>query len=148
MALMTTIEVAPDERVDQRVTLRGARWEDYERLLKMRGESSAVRITFLEGVSELMGPSVLPDGVGTTNGWLVETDAVARGIALNGYGSWTIRKKRRRGGLEPDKCYVLGNESKKRPDLAVEVVATSGGIDKLEVYCKLEVPEVWFWHAG
>ena len=32
-----------------------------------------------------------------------------------------------------------------RPDLAIEVNWTSGGIDKLEVYDRLEVPEVWFW---
>ena len=32
-----------------------------------------------------------------------------------------------------------------RPDLAIEVVWTSGGLDKLEIYRKLGVREVWFW---
>ena len=31
------------------------------------------------------------------------------------------------------------------PDLVIEVVVTSGGINKLEVYRRLQVPEVWFW---
>ena len=28
----------------------------------------------------------------------------------------------------------------------IEVVITSGGISRLEVYNRLQVPEVWFWH--
>nr|WP_293159905.1 Uma2 family endonuclease [Okeania sp. SIO2C9] len=31
------------------------------------------------------------------------------------------------------------------PDLAIEVVITSGGINALEVYQGLGVSEVWFW---
>lgn len=33
---------------------------------------------------------------------------------------------------------------KARPDLVIEVVITSGGIDKLEAYKRLEIREVWF----
>ncbi|MBX3472126.1 MAG: Uma2 family endonuclease [Planctomycetes bacterium] len=35
-----------------------------------------------------------------------------------------------------------------RPHLAIEVVWTSGGLDKLEVYRKLGVQEVWTWRKG
>ncbi|MEM0980409.1 MAG: Uma2 family endonuclease, partial [Cyanobacteria bacterium P01_H01_bin.58] len=31
------------------------------------------------------------------------------------------------------------------PDIAIEIVLTSGGIDKLDVYKGLGVREVWFW---
>ena len=49
-------------------------------------------------------------------------------------------------GAEPDQCYIVGEDlSKDRPDLAIEVVWTSGGIDKLEVYRQLGIAEVWFW---
>ncbi|NER08830.1 MAG: Uma2 family endonuclease, partial [Okeania sp. SIO3C4] len=34
------------------------------------------------------------------------------------------------------------------PDLAIEVVITSGGINALEVYQGLGVSEVWFWQNG
>ena len=34
------------------------------------------------------------------------------------------------------------------PDIAIEVTHTHGGIDKLDVYVGLEVPEVWFWADG
>jgi len=44
---------------------------------------------------------------------------------------------------------VFGHvEQPARPDLAIEVVLTSGGIDKLEVYRGLGVGEVWFWRRG
>ncbi len=39
----------------------------------------------------------------------------------------------------------LGREA---PDLAIEVIWTSGGIDKLESYRGLGVGEVWFWREG
>jgi Uma2 family endonuclease len=34
------------------------------------------------------------------------------------------------------------------PDLAVEIVVTSGGINILEIYRRIGVPEVWFWEDG
>ena len=34
------------------------------------------------------------------------------------------------------------------PDLAIEVVLTSGGINKLKLYQRLGVGEVWFWEDG
>jgi Uma2 family endonuclease len=45
---------------------------------------------------------------------------------------------------------VFGPEPKRkrRPDLAIEVILTSGGIDKLSVYRKLGVREVWHWEDG
>jgi Uma2 family endonuclease len=44
---------------------------------------------------------------------------------------------------------VLGDvRDPKRPDLAIEVVWTSGGIEKLEVYSGLRVREVWIWKDG
>ena len=35
--------------------------------------------------------------------------------------------------------------NRKRPDLVIEVVVSSGGINKLEAYKRLQIPEVWFW---
>ena len=34
------------------------------------------------------------------------------------------------------------------PDLVIEVVVTSGGVDKLEGYRRMGVKEVWFWEDG
>ena len=48
---------------------------------------------------------------------------------------------------EPDESYNLQTK-KARPDLVIEVIFTSGGIDKLEFYKRIGVPEVWFWEDG
>ncbi|MFM5888628.1 MAG: Uma2 family endonuclease, partial [Dolichospermum sp.] len=45
---------------------------------------------------------------------------------------------------EGDESYELG-ANRKHPDLVIEVVVSSGGINKLEAYKRLQIPEVWFW---
>ena len=43
---------------------------------------------------------------------------------------------------------MFGDEPADRPHLAIEVVWTSGRLDKLEVYRGLGVQEVWYWRKG
>ena len=54
-------------------------------------------------------------------------------------GSWTLKSKKHKRGAEPDECYIFGKKKTNRPDLAIEVEWSSGGIDKLDVYRKLGV---------
>ena len=134
---------------DKIVVLRGATWADYQRMLEVRGEVSSPRLAFLEGVLEIMTPSRRHEGLKFNIGRLVETWCSENGIEFSGYGSWTLERKEDARGIEPDECYVFGNVSEpERPDLAIEVVWTSGSIDKLEIYRKLGVREVWFWRRG
>jgi Uma2 family endonuclease len=133
--------------IDHRVFLRGVTWADYERLLEIRGEKSVPRMTYLEGTLELMSPSRHHEMIKILLSCLVETFCLERDIDFTGVGSWTIKREEEERGAEPDECYVFGPlpEEPLRPDLAIEVVWTSGGLDKLEVWKKLLVPEVWFW---
>ena len=78
---------------------------------------------------------------------LLELYCLERDIPLFGYGSTTFRKKEKEGGLEADECYARG-EDKPIPDFALEVVATRGSLDKLEVYLGLGIREVWVFEAG
>ena len=41
---------------DQIIVLRDVSWKDYERLLEIRGEHSAPRISYLDGDVEIMSP--------------------------------------------------------------------------------------------
>lgn len=134
------------EGYDQRVYLHGVSWSQYEALLAIRGESSGVRMTYLEGELELMSPSVYHEGIKTVLARLIEAYADERGLDLNGYGSWTVKDEGVARGLEPDECYILGERKDEDvPDLAIEVIWTSGGIGKLAVYRGLGIPEVWLW---
>jgi Uma2 family endonuclease len=136
-------------REDHYVHLHGATWADYERLLDIRGESAVPRITYLAGTLEIMSPSLPHESIKSTIGRLVETWCLERGIEFSTAGSWTIKDEREQAGAEPDECYVLGPiGERKRPQLAIEVVWTHGGLNKLDVYRKLGVREVWYFRNG
>lgn len=147
---MAGATVAPEalaRSVDQRVTLYGVGWEGYEALLALRGETSAVRIAYVEGTLELMTPSRHHELLKTKLARLVEAYAEELGLDLEGYGSWTLKRREAERGAEPDECYSLGPAGEV-PDLAIEVVWTGGGLDKLEIYRLLGVREVWVWQEG
>ena len=133
---------------DHVVWLNGVSWEDYERLLEIRGDHSAPRICYLKGTVEIMSPSREHEAIKSWIGRLVEFYCAHVGIEFQTYGSWTIKEKPKERGVEPDECYVFGTERADRPHLAIEVIWTSGGIDKLEIYRKLGVAEVWIWRRG
>jgi Uma2 family endonuclease len=134
---------------DRIVVLRNVTWADYQRHLENRGEHSVPRFAFLEGVLEIMSPSLSHEALKSLLGRLVEVWCLERGVEFKTCGSWTIEKKEVNRGVEPDECYVFGDNPKPdRPDLAIEVVWTSGGVNKLDIYRKLAVREVWFWQRG
>jgi Uma2 family endonuclease len=139
---------APEQ--DQRVTLHLS-WDDFERFLDIRGGAAGPRLTYLEGELELMSPSREHERIKKALARLLEAYAEEKGIRLDGYGSWTIKSVSKRRAVEPDECYVIGAErddEERTPDLAIEVIWTHGGLDKLDVYAGLGVREVWLWRDG
>jgi Uma2 family endonuclease len=142
-----TVEIAPE--ADQRLIMNGISWSGYEAQLALRGDAPVPRIAYLDGVMELMSPSRDHERLKSYIGCLVEAYALARGLDLSPYGSWTLRHAPKTAGLEPDECYIIGSDqSAQRPDLAIEVEWTSGGIDKREIYARLDIAEVWVWRDG
>jgi len=133
---------------DHFVRLDGVTWSDYVRLLAARGDRSAPRISYLEGALEIMSPSFDHEAIRSLIGRLVEAYCLDRDIEIMPVGSWTLKDRRHERGAEPDECYVFGGRRPARPDLAIEVIWTSGGLDKLEIYRALGVGEVWVWRKG
>ena len=144
------VQRSREPREDHYVHLYGVTWADYLRLLEIRGERSVPRITYLEGTLEIMSPSLTHEEITSYIGCLVEVWCLERGVEFTPAGSLTIKNRRKARGVEADECYFFGSEprAKRRPDLAIEVIWTSGGIDKLDVYRKLGVREVWCWEKG
>ncbi len=108
-------------------------------------------ITYLEGLAELMSPSRYHEIDKKCFARLLETWSEIANVPLEGYGSWTLEDEKADRGTEADECYTVPRVAKgdeDRPDIAIEVVWTSGGINKLEVYRKLGVREVWFYNRG
>jgi len=139
----------PGERVetaDQRIVRYRVPWEHYEVELALRGERSVPRFAYLQGALEIMSPSKDHERIKSYLGMLIEAYALEIGLDLSPYGHWTLKHAPAEAGLEPDECYIFGSEQDKSvPDLAIEVVWTSGGVDKLEIYRRLGIGEVWFW---
>lgn len=127
--------------------LMNASWSAYEAQLELRGDVQVPRIAYLDGLMELRSPSRDHERLKSYLGRLVEAYALARDVDLSPYGGWTLRDASKEAGLEPDECYLIGSDqSAERPDLAIEVVWTLGGrIDKLRIYARLGIPEVWIW---
>lgn len=131
---------------DHVVVLRGVSWEHYEAFCGARDKRP--RLAFLDGELELMTTSMRHELAKKLLARLLEVYALECHVALTGAGETTWRNKRRKAAAEADECYFIGKGRKRPPDLALEVVFTSGGIDKLEIYRRLRVREVWFWIDG
>jgi Uma2 family endonuclease len=135
---------SPSPRGDERFVMHGVPWKTYA-LLREALDIPGLRMTYFKGSLELMSPSPEHERIKTMIARLVEMYAADRDAPLYGYGSTTFRRELKERGLEPDECYCVGADLRTYPDLAIEVVMTSGGIEKLPVYQGLEVKEVWFW---
>jgi Uma2 family endonuclease len=133
-----------DRQTEQRLILRSVSWQQYLSLDSLRTDYPGLKLSYLEGVLEIMTLSPEHELLKKTIARLLEIYAFSKRIDLHGFGSTTYRRELASRGLEPDECYCV-NQLRSIPDLAIEVVITSGGIDKLAIYQGLSVPEVWFW---
>ncbi|MEO0759698.1 MAG: Uma2 family endonuclease [Cyanobacteria bacterium J06648_16] len=145
--MTTSLLDLPENRpaAEQRLQLEGITWQQYDALVTLFiNQFPALRMTYMEGVLELMTTSPEHERLKIIIARLLEAFAEERDIDLNGYGSATFRQEAAARGLEPDECYSIGALGEV-PDIAIEIVLTSDGIDKLAVYQGLGVQEVWFW---
>ncbi|MCL1467130.1 Uma2 family endonuclease [Argonema galeatum] len=142
-ALLDEEVLQPQDPEDRYIT-DGANWEQYEALLARIGDSSGYRVTYLDGILEIMSPSRRHESGKTRIGDLLVIYFLEADINYFPFGSTTLRQEEKSGGIEPDEAYCIGTD-KEFPDLAIEVVITSGTINKLEVYRRLNIREVWFW---
>jgi Uma2 family endonuclease len=135
---------------DRRMVMHGMTWASFKTMLAARGERRWPRMAYLDGAVELMGASRHHEDIKSGIHDLVSAYCLDNGIRFRCYGSYLIDDESLEAGAEPDDCYVFGAQLKERerPDLVVEVIWTSGGIDKLNLYRRLGVREVWFWKAN
>ena len=129
---------------EERFITSGVDWKAYESLLASLRDRSRYRIAYLSGTLEIMSPSRNHELDKKAISRLLEAYLEANRIPFWGLGSTTFRKQDKQAGKEPDECYCIGTD-KDLPDLAIEVIYTSGGVNTLEIYQRLGVKEVWFW---
>ncbi|MEL6442503.1 MAG: Uma2 family endonuclease [Cyanobacteria bacterium J06621_8] len=122
----------------------GVDWQGYNSLINSLSNNSSYRVAYLSGTLEIMSPSRSHEIDKENLGRLLEAYLEINRIRFWGLGSTTLRREEQQAGKEPDKCYCLETD-KEVPDLAIEVIYTSGGVNTLEIYRRLGVREVWFW---
>jgi Uma2 family endonuclease len=134
---------------DARMILPGVTFREYV-ILRELLDTRSLRMTYCEGVLELMTTSRMHELWKKTVARLVETYAFLTRLPLIGYGSTTFKREATLRGAEADECWCVGRIMKEgeTPDIVLEVIVTNPILDKLHVYEGLEVPEVWLWREG
>lgn len=132
------------EDPEERRIVTGVAWEQYEALLADLGDSLAYRVAYLDGVIEIVSPSRRHERGKTQIGTFLEIYFTETETEYFPMGSTTLRKPEKKAGGEPDESYCIGTD-KEFPDLVIEVVLTSGGINRLDLFRRLGAREVWFW---
>jgi Uma2 family endonuclease len=132
---------------EQRHTVSPVSCSQYEALLSDLGEQSSYRVSYLDGVLEIVAPSRRHESGKTRIGNLLAIYFLETDTEYFPTGSTTFRKSQQEVGGEPDESYCIGTD-KEFPDLAIEVVVTSGGINRLALYQRLGIREVWFWQEN
>jgi Uma2 family endonuclease len=142
----------------QRLILDNVSWERYTRFLRDFSDNHC-RLTYDRGVLEIMTLSHEHEGLSEFLGLLVVTLTQELELTLKLGGSTTFRQRRKKKGIEPDRCYWIANEAAVRgktridlrvdppPDVALEVDITHSSMDRLHIYAALRVPEVWRYDA-
>jgi Uma2 family endonuclease len=134
---------SPDAGED-RLVLSGITWQQYLEIDEAFGhDRSTPRMYFYDGELEIMTVSFRHEKVKKWIGILLEDFFYDTGMEASPHGQTTIRILEE-AGAEPDESWCFG-EDKEFPDLVLEVALTSGGVNKLKIYQRFGVSEVWFW---
>ena len=143
---MTAATIAPPIK-ESPLLFEGLTWREFkavEQLLDRPG----YRLSFLNGVLEIRRRSGEPQEIIKERiGALVEQYLLMAGFDFTPTGSMTLESETGKVKREADESYKLA-PGRRLPDLAIEIVFSSGGIDKLEAYKRLKIPELWFWEDG
>ncbi|MBE9241876.1 Uma2 family endonuclease [Synechocystis salina] len=149
------ITSTPARITENRTLLTGIRWQTYQDLLLDLAENPSKRLTYDQGLLEIMTPLPEHEASKRLLGRLVESTTEELGLEIYSLGSTTWRREDLQKGLEPDECYYITQEAQVRgkttfdlntdpaPDLAIEIDLTSSSLNRLSIYAALGVREIW-----
>lgn len=150
--------LAVEATVERRIYY-GVAWSSYVRLLEELGDETHLRLTFDQGVLEVMSPNSLHEQSARLIDMVVGLLAFELGQNVSNCGSMTMRAEEVERGGEPDSCFYLATEPQVRgvknidlqvhppPDIVLEIDITSPSLNKFPLYAALGVPEVWRYNG-
>lgn len=137
----------------QKVLFDQVSWDEFENILAELGEHRASRLTYDNGILEIMTPLPEYEDNKEIIGDLIKVFLEELDIEFRSLGSTTFKSQIQNKGVEPDQCFYIANESKIRgkkridltvdppPDLVIEIEITSP--TNPSIYEALGVPELW-----
>jgi Uma2 family endonuclease len=138
-----------------KIVLQGIQWPTYQALRKDLECQPNQRLTYDQGLLEIMTPLSEHESYKKLLDRIVEVTTEEMNIEIRSLGSCTWNREDLKQGLEPDECYYITSElavrSKKNinlnedppPDLAIEIDITSSSINRLKIYAALGIKEIW-----
>ncbi len=142
-----TAQILPLPRKREAQVFPNVSWQQYEAIDLAFESVPGVKFRYLDGALEIMAISPEHEDFEATIRMLLEAYLRLKRIRFYGRGGPSLGNQALGARSEPDESYNLETR-KPYPDLAIEVVITSGGVDKLEGYRRMGVREVWFWEDG
>jgi Uma2 family endonuclease len=152
---LVTVASPPIAPSDRRIVLPHVSWETYERLLADDEERRVPRLTYDQGVLEIVSPSGPHEEDSFALAFLVEIVAAVLAVPVRSVGSMTYRRRDLQRGFEPDASFYVQHEAQLRgrreidaavdppPDLVIETDVSRSSLDKLSLFAAIGVPEVW-----
>jgi Uma2 family endonuclease len=143
----------------QRLVLYGVSWREYTRMLRAFAERPGYRLTYDRGTLEIMSPLHEHESDIAMLGRFVVVLTEELALPIKAGRSTTFRRRQMRRGLEPDNSWWIAREPQVRgkrridlrvdppPDLALEVDVTRRTLNRMSIYARLRVPEVWRLNA-
>ena len=135
-----------DQPTEQRIIYRRITWQQFKLIQAGFAESPGIRLFYYRGAIEIFMPGREHEVFSRLIGFLIGLFCLEKNVEFEPTGSMT-QEREGEVSAQADESYCFGL-SKPIPNLVIEVVFTSGGIQKLQCYQALQVSEVWFWQDG
>lgn len=143
---------------ERRVTLHQVTWDAYEKILEALGDSRSARLTYDNGMLEIMVPLEQHESSNRGLEDCIKILIDEQELNIKTMGSTTLNRPDLQKGSEPDSCYYIQNEPLVRgktvdlkqdppPDLILEVDITHSDINQLRLYADLGTPEFWRYNG-
>ncbi|UBF23695.1 Uma2 family endonuclease [Kovacikia minuta CCNUW1] len=130
----------------QYILLRGLTWEKFKSLQTDFEGIPNVRLSYCEGILEIMGIGKPHELFSYQLGLLLGIYFTEKAIVYFPSGAFSQVVE----GIteyQADQSFCFETD-KPVPDLCIEIVVSSGSPTKLQKYQLMGVPEVWFWEDG
>ncbi|MEX1027804.1 MAG: Uma2 family endonuclease [Candidatus Paceibacterota bacterium] len=139
---------------EQRVVLSSISWATYS-ALSQESDQIRGRITYDQGVLEIMSPMLSHESAKSLLGRMIERFTEICGIDLRSSASTTFRREDLQRGFEADESYYIEHAAAIRgkaeidlsidppPDLVVEIEMTRSSLNKHALFASMGIPEVW-----